>query len=161
MSRFAALLLVVVSAAAVQKCSLWEYESGGNCRALTTCTGAQYESQAPQAQWTYTKQRWGSCGHYIKTASECDAAATQLQLTDTTSQDDQQPGGVSWDPNGCYFESNRLKHHKYGTNTGSCSFWDECICKTVSSYVADRVCAPLTTCTDAQYESRRATPWSC
>ena len=64
----------------------------------------------------------------IKTPSECEAAALELELPDTSATDDGQ-NGYYLDPPYCYFESNNLKFNYGGTNTGSCgSNNDKCIC---------------------------------
>ena len=55
----------------------------------------------------------------IKTFSECEAAAKQLGLSDTTATDDGQ-NGFDRDPPYCYFESDSLKFNYGGTNTGLC-----------------------------------------
>ena len=66
----------------------------------------------------------------IKTFSECEAAAKQLGLSDTTATDDGQ-NGFDRDPPYCYFESDSLKFNYGGTNTGLCgSNNDKCLCYT-------------------------------
>ena len=68
--------------------------------------------------------------NYIKTPSECEAAARQLGLPDTSVTDDGQ-NGFGQDPPYCYFESGSLKFNYGGTNTGLCgSNNDKCICIT-------------------------------
>ena len=55
-----------------------------------------------EATATYFLIVSGSCtssGLYtVKTASDCNAAARELGLSDTTASDDAQSGGVSYDP---------------------------------------------------------------
>ena len=64
----------------------------------------------------------------IKTTSECEAAALELRLPDTSVTDDGQ-NGFGQDPPYCYFENGSLKFNYGGTNTGLCgSNNDKCIC---------------------------------
>ena len=67
-----------------------------------------------------------SCAR-ITSLAECSAAAVDLGLSDTTASYD----GESWssDPPYCYYEGGSLKYNNNGTNTGSCSFGDQCLCK--------------------------------
>ena len=58
---------------------------------------------------------------------ECETAAQELGLSDTTVVDDGQ-NGVSYDPPYCYFEGGSLKFNFLGTNTGSCTTSDNCLC---------------------------------
>ena len=73
----------------------------------------------------------GATCKYIKTLSECEDAARELQsakgLIDLSAEDDGQTG-VSYDPPYCYYESGTLKFNYGGTNTGSCSTTDKCLC---------------------------------
>ena len=82
----------------------------------------------------YKVQTYGRCKAGISGADECSAAAADLSLADVTAADDQQAHGVSWDPDGCYFESGKLKHHRHGLNTGACSVFDKCLCTNVGTY---------------------------
>ena len=165
----------------------WFDSATQSCRPLTTCTGAQYESAAPTQAWGYEKQQFGTCAHAIHSETECELAAKELGVVDTTAEDDLQKLGVIWDPQGCYFESGQLKHHMYGTNSGLCTQTDTCICRKRGQFTsdracmqvetcgagtfehahptstADRVCKPLTVCGDSEYQSvkpRHAWVWA-
>ena len=67
----------------------------------------------------------------IRTTSECEAAALQTGLTDITVENDNQ-NGVTYDPPYCYFEGGSLKFNINGTNTGSCTPTDKCLCIAVT-----------------------------
>jgi len=79
----------------------------------------------------YSLRKSGRCGYgqYITTYAECNAAAKELKLRDTSSSNDNQPKGVTYDPKGCYFESNTLKFNVGNKNTGGCSGSDNCLCR--------------------------------
>ena len=62
---------------------------------------------------------------YIEDA--CEEAARQLGISDTSSEDDGQ-NGVSHDPPFCYYEGGNLKFNHFGTNTGTCTSSDKCLC---------------------------------
>ena len=67
------------------------------------------------------------------TARECEAAAQQLGLADTTvTEGGHNPPG---DPPYCYFEGGSLKLDKEGTNTGICggTGGDQCLCITADT----------------------------
>ena len=65
----------------------------------------------------------------VTSLADCETAARELGLSDTTASDDGQDG-VTFDPPYCYFESSRLKFNSLGTNTGACTPYDQCICAT-------------------------------
>ena len=65
---------------------------------------------------------------FVRSASECESAANELGLADVTVIDDGQ-NGVSFDPPFCYFEGGSLKYNNEGTNTGSCTTNDHCVCR--------------------------------
>ena len=69
----------------------------------------------------------GICNN-IKSPVECGTVAQGLGLSDTTVEDDGQDG-VSYDPPYCYFEGGSLKFNSLGTNTGSCTTSDKCLCE--------------------------------
>ena len=71
---------------------------------------------------------------FIKTASECELAAQNLGLSDTTAYLNN--GGQSTDPPYCYEEGGSLKFDGAGTNSGQCGYvtsnpqhFDRCLCK--------------------------------
>lgn len=69
--------------------------------------------------------------HRIKSVEECEAAAQQLGLSDTTVYSDvHNPTG---DPPYCFVEQGRLKFNEDGTNAGACGTGadrgsDKCLC---------------------------------
>ena len=70
----------------------------------------------------------GSCGGgLISTKSECEAAATALDLSDKTAFD------YTWststfDPPGCVFENGYYLNVYGGSGSGACSSYRQCIC---------------------------------
>ena len=50
-----------------------------------------------------------------------------LHLRDRTATNDRQ-NGVRYDPPYCYYEGGHLKFNAKGTNKGSCSRYDVCLC---------------------------------
>ena len=75
----------------------------------------------------------GQCAVRITSIAECERASKELNFTDTTAAADWQIK-QSTDPSGCYFEGRQLKINVGGTNTGSCSSTDKCLCvKTTAS----------------------------
>ena len=81
-------------------------------------TGSSYGSgtsnnKSSNSNAMYVRQTSGYCMNnmIIRTPAECNAAAAKLKLSDTISSDDNQAYGVSYDPQGCYFEGGSLKHH--------------------------------------------------
>ena len=71
----------------------------------------------------------GSCGGaLISTKSECDAAATALDLSDKTA-DDYTSSTSRYVPPGCWFESSYILYVFGGDSNGSCSSSTQCICK--------------------------------
>ena len=79
-------------------------------------------------------REYGACpaGQIVDTIEQCNAAATSLSLADTSAEAD---GQVAYheDPPWCYYESGVLKFNVGGTNTGSCSATDKCVCEGVQS----------------------------
>ena len=74
--------------------------------------------------------RPGVTCHPIAMAEECEAAAQQLGLSDTTAIEDGNSPGYSADPPNCYFEAGALKFNSFGANTGSCGYYgDKCLCR--------------------------------
>merc|ERR1719162_2091730 len=72
----------------------------------------------------------GSCGSAIISAkSECDAAATALDLSDKTAND-QTSSTSSYNPPGCHFQPGYYSDlYVYGgSSSGSCSSSKQCIC---------------------------------
>ena len=76
--------------------------------------------------------------NYITTSSECEAAARELGLSDTSATPSPITSLDNWaDPPYCYIEGGSLKFNGDGTNTGACGFdggWgavylDKCLCK--------------------------------
>ena len=65
------------------------------------------------------------------TKSECEAAATALDLSDKIA-DDYTSYTSSSDPPGCLLQSSRWLHVYGGDSTGSCSSDIQCICKSTS-----------------------------
>ena len=72
----------------------------------------------------------GSCGGgLISTKSECDAAATALDLSDTVATDLTSGTYTSY-PQGCVILSSTTLLYLFGgSSTGSCSSSRQCICK--------------------------------
>ena len=78
----------------------------------------------------------GASCHYIKTKTECEAAATSLGLSDTTAQDGTKTSQIDGDAPYCFFEDGDLFFDGAGTNTGACghawngnpNFLDICLC---------------------------------
>ena len=63
----------------------------------------------------------------ILTASECEDAAVELGMIDTTAENDYQDF-YDYDPPYCYYEGGRLKFNLNMTNTGECYSSDICLC---------------------------------
>eukprot|EP00964_Phaeocystis_antarctica_P100006 scaffold65736_cov48-Phaeocystis_antarctica.AAC.3 len=72
----------------------------------------------------------GSCGAaIISTVSDCDAAATALDLSDKTASDyTSQTSSSSYEPPGCYLYSSGYLYVTGGASSGSCSSYMQCIC---------------------------------
>ena len=69
----------------------------------------------------------------VTSISECSTAGASLRLGDTSASSDGQTR-VSFDPPYCYYEGYSLKFNSGGTNTGTCTTTDQCLCKeTLSS----------------------------
>jgi hypothetical protein len=141
-----------------------EYETRGAtatsdraCGVLTKCAAGQFEAAVPPQRWRFVRQTWGRCEEPIAERQECNRAAKELGLHDTTAEDDAHRFGVAWDPDGCYFENGRLKHHRHGLNSGSCSPTNQCLCRGDSYDAGDRVCRELTKCSIVQFEARAPT----
>ena len=62
----------------------------------------------------------------VWTLADCEEAAQQLGLPDSSVEDDGQVG-KDYDPPYCYFEDDKLKFNN-GTNTGPCTTSDKCLC---------------------------------
>ena len=77
---------------------------------------------------------------FITTAIECESAAIELGLYDTTVKDDGQ-NGVNYDPPYCYIEGRSLKFNSMGTNTGPCTTIDQCLCRRNNNICAQSPCA--------------------
>jgi len=67
---------------------------------------------------------------YITSLTDCSAAATELNMADTSASSDNQ-NGKSYDPPYCYYEQNQLKFGG-SSNYGSCTNSDKCLCVTTS-----------------------------
>ena len=65
---------------------------------------------------------------FVRSSSECESAAHELGLSDVSVVDDGQ-NGVTHSPPFCYFEGGSLKFNDLGTNTGSCTTTDKCLCR--------------------------------
>ena len=71
----------------------------------------------------------------ILSLSECEAAAADLGLSDTTAIPDIPNSHGFADPIACYLEQGELKFNPDGSNTGSCGedhgygWVDECLCR--------------------------------
>ena len=71
----------------------------------------------------------GSCrGGHVFTKSECEAAATALDLSDKSATDHTSDTYSSWPP-GCVLYHSRSLRVYGGGSTGSCSSSQPCICK--------------------------------
>ena len=106
-----------------------------------TWKGVEKDSSSPKGcyrmPWTtqYELRTAGRCLLQITSISECTQAAVALKVTSQEASNDKQTK-KPFDPPGCYFESERLKLNEDGTNNGTCSEVDKCLCKvppTVSS----------------------------
>ena len=98
----------------------------------TTTSALLPTTTAAPPSTTYIEVTWGgSCEAVgavsIQSLSVCSAAATVLELPDTSAVDDGQ-SGVAHDPRGCYSEGGEIKFNQAGTNTGRCSASNRCIC---------------------------------
>ena len=113
------------------------------------------EALPPTFAYSYQLQESGYCDHKVHTADECNLAARYLGLPDTWSEDDRQEYGVAWDPDGCYFESGKLKHHRHDVvpNTGTCSYTDQCLCRGKQYAATNRVCRKVSTCYSWEFQS--------
>ena len=70
----------------------------------------------------------GSCGGgLVSTKSECEAAATALDLSDKTATDRTSYTYPSY-PQGCVFLSSSSLYLFGGSSSGSCSSSKQCIC---------------------------------
>eukprot|EP00964_Phaeocystis_antarctica_P160980 scaffold132995_cov48-Phaeocystis_antarctica.AAC.1 len=71
----------------------------------------------------------GSCGGaLISTASECNAAATALDLSDKTADSRTSSTSSTWPP-GCFLYSGSGSLYVFGGgSSGSCSSSSQCIC---------------------------------
>ena len=73
----------------------------------------------------------GSCGSaLVSTKSECEAAATALDLSDKTAFD-QTSYASSYTPPGCQLSYGSLYVYG-GGSSGSCFSYQQCICKSTS-----------------------------
>ena len=81
---------------------------------------------------------------FITTSSECEAAAQDLGLPDTSATPSPVRDTDSWgDPPYCYIEDDSLKFNSDGSNTGKCGdaynndpqYHDKCLCKSTSTMV--------------------------
>ena len=75
---------------------------------------------SPTAPLRFELRKHLKCAQYITSIDECNEAAKQLGLADTTAEDDEQSKKL-WDPPGCYLEGGDLKMNLDGSNTGTCS----------------------------------------
>ena len=74
----------------------------------------------------------GSCGGgLVSTVSECEAAATALGLSDKTAYDYTRRSFSSYPP-GCQLYYSHTLYVFGGGSTGSCSSYNQCICKSTS-----------------------------
>jgi hypothetical protein len=154
-------MLAIITAAALATaaglpCSGDEWRAPGDaaCHALTTCTSTEFEASNPVAEsWSYAVQLSGVCTKPISSLQQCQSAAHELKLADTTASNDGHTNGVYYDPTGCYFENAKLQFHKFSKNTGSCSKQDNCVCL-APHFGADRVCATHTVCQDDEWETK-------
>ena len=76
--------------------------------------------------YTVVQTSGATCKH-IKTLPACEAAARELSLRMTIATDDEH-NGVNYDPPYCYYENDDLYFNYNGTNTGSCTTRDKCLC---------------------------------
>ena len=79
----------------------------------------------------------GRCAAPVASLTACNHAALEVGLATAASPryaiDDGQPNGVTFDPPFCYYEANTLKFNTRGSNTGTCSIYDQCLCMRVVS----------------------------
>ena len=85
----------------------------------------QCVTSASDTSYVLVESSGVTCNH-VKTLADCESAAEQLGLSDNTVDNDGQ-NGKSYDPPYCYFEGDELKFN-CGTNTGSCTSGDKCLC---------------------------------
>jgi len=103
------------------------FRSGGKIRFKEGVTCEDFE----EAGWKtegFVLVESGQCVAHVTSILECEEAATSLALGDTTAQTDNQVG-KSHDPPYCYFEMGSLKFNGNGSNTGSCTAYDQCLCR--------------------------------
>eukprot|EP00964_Phaeocystis_antarctica_P101707 scaffold67195_cov39-Phaeocystis_antarctica.AAC.2 len=80
-----------------------------------------------QVAGSYYMIESGSCGSgLVSTKSECDAAATALDLSDKIAYDG--TSSTSGHPPGCVLHSSSALYVWGGGSTGSCSSSKQCIC---------------------------------
>ena len=71
----------------------------------------------------------GSCGGgLVSTKSECEAAATALDLSDKTANDRTSSTSTYYYPQGCVFENGYYLYVFGGGSSGACSSYRQCIC---------------------------------
>jgi len=87
-----------------------------------------------------------SCGRFARVlnTADCEAAAQQLWMDDTSVSDDGQ-SGKTFDPPYCYYEGSSLKYNSDGSNTGECSHYDKCLCINATATAAAAAAANTTT----------------
>jgi len=109
----------------------------GACTSIDRCLCLR---KAPAPTSSYYIRKSGRCaaGTHIRTYNECNAAARSLRLRDTISSNDNQSGGVGYDPPGCYYEGNQLKLNPGFKNRGSCSSSDNCVCRKTGKWTIRR-----------------------
>ncbi|CAK0903702.1 unnamed protein product [Prorocentrum cordatum] len=97
----------------------------------TTVTSATMTSSSTVTTVLYDVLTHGQCDRWIMYIDGCTLAAYELNLSTVPAIDDEQSGGWS-DPPFCYLENSKLKFNSDGSNKGSCSQGDQCICASVS-----------------------------
>ena len=89
----------------------------------------------------FVQKTTGTCKSYIKSQSDCNAAAAYLGLDQSTSSPDGK-SSPSYPP-GCYIENSQLKFNDNAGgngNTGPCENGKICICNNVGSTNAQEAC---------------------
>ena len=84
--------------------------------------------------------------NFIKTYSECEAAAQHLGLSDASATSSSNKG--NHDPPYCYFEGGKLQFNSDGKNTGKCGAFKTCLCKSPTTTMTTTTTSTTTATTN-------------
>ena len=124
--------------------------------------GASHNNNNGAFATRWAVQTRGTCKYPINSAYECQQAAKQLRSPDNSVESDKQHK-VWYDPLGCYYENKSLKYNVSHKNTGKCSYWDKCLCRTKPLTWAKKTkqhCAQTKAAT-TKYSTRAAAEAAC